>query len=67
MLLVPLVTLQPFDKWALDFLSPINPPGKRTGARYIITKTNYLTQWVKAAPVTDCTTATEAWLLLQRR
>ena len=56
--LVPQVTLQPFDKWAVDFVGPINPPGKRTGARYIITATHYLTRWVEAARVVDCTIAT---------
>ena len=47
MLLVPQITLQPFDKWAMDFVGPINPLGKRNGARYIITATNYLTRWWK--------------------
>ena len=58
MLLVPQVTLQQFDKWAMDFVEPISPLGKRTGARYIITVKKYLTRWAEAAPVVDCIAAT---------
>ena len=63
--LVPQVTLQPFDKWVLDFVGPINPLGKRTGTCYIITATNYLNRWVEAAPVIDCTAVTAAQFILE--
>ena len=49
----PQVTLQAFDKWVIDFVGPINPPGKRTGARYIITVIDYLTRWAEAKLVKD--------------
>ena len=58
--LVPQVTLQSFDKWAIDFVGPINPPAKKSGARYIITATDYLTRWDKAQPVKNCSAATAA-------
>jgi transposase InsO family protein len=48
------MTLQAFEKCAIDFMGPINPPGKCTRARYIITATEYLTRWVEARAVKDC-------------
>jgi hypothetical protein len=56
--LAPQLTLQAFEKWAIDFVGPINPLGKRTGARYIITITEYLTRWAEAREVKDCSEAT---------
>jgi hypothetical protein len=50
----PQITLQVFNKWEIDFVGPINPPAKRTGEKYIITTTEYLTTWVEATPIKYC-------------
>jgi len=54
LLLNPHMALQSFEKWVIDFIGPIQPQGKKTGARYIITTTEYLTRWVEAQLVKDC-------------
>jgi hypothetical protein len=37
--LMPQAYLQVFDKWDVDFIGPINPPTRMSGAKYIITAT----------------------------
>jgi transposase InsO family protein len=44
----------------------INPPAKRSGARYIITTTEYLTRWEKVAPVKDCSTKIASHFLFEQ-
>jgi transposase InsO family protein len=47
-------------------VGPINPPVKRIGARYIITTIEYLTIWVEATPVKDCSIETSAHFLFEQ-
>jgi hypothetical protein len=61
----PHVTLQEFEKWAIDFAGPIKPQERRSWERYIITAREYLTRWAKASPVTDYTVKNVAWFLFE--
>jgi hypothetical protein len=42
----PQIVLEPFDRWALDFIGPINPPSNQKV--YILVCTDYMTKWVEA-------------------
>lgn len=42
----PQVILEPFERWALDFIGPINPPSNQRV--YILVCTYYMTKWVEA-------------------
>eukprot|EP00253_Pinus_taeda_P035501 PITA_35501 len=41
--LQPQMTFEPFEKWGMDFVGPINPPSNQNF--YIIECTDYLTKW----------------------
>lgn len=41
--LLPQVTLEPFEKWGMDFIWPIDPPSGQKN--YIIVCIDYLTKW----------------------
>ena len=45
----PQVLVEPFEKWALDFVGPINPPSKQKN--YILGCINYVTKWVEATVI----------------
>jgi transposase InsO family protein len=54
-----------FDKCEIDFVDPINPTTRISGARYIITTTKYLTIWAEVALVKDCSTETATHFLFE--
>eukprot|EP00253_Pinus_taeda_P035367 PITA_35367 len=51
--LQPQVTFEPFDKWGMDFVGPINPPSKQKS--YIIMCMDYLTKWAKTKVIKAAT------------
>ena len=44
------IVIEPFEKWALDFVGPINPSSQKK--EYILVYTDYVSKWVKARALT---------------
>jgi len=61
----PQVSLQEFEEWAIYFVGPIQPRTKKTGARYIIMVTKYLTKWDEAQPMKDCSVTTTGMFIFE--
>ena len=61
--LQPQVCIEPFEKWALDFVGPINPPSNQK--KYILVCTDYVTKWVEAKALTSATENSVAQFLFE--
>lgn len=49
-MLQPQLVLEPFERWELDYVGPINPPSQHKV--YILVCIYYVTKWVEAIELT---------------
>jgi hypothetical protein len=60
---VSIAVEQPFDQVGIDYVGPL--PRTTQENHYIIIANKYLTKWVEAAAVSDCTAKTTAQFIYQ--
>ena len=48
MALHPLVPLNAFEEWEIDFIGPINLPTKKARNEHILVVVNHVTKWAEA-------------------
>ena len=61
----PIMPMQPFTKWGLDFIGPIKPKAMQTGCKYIMVAMGHFAKWLEAKSLRKNNAAEVAKFLYQ--